>query len=693
MDANGPLSPERVVDDQPDHLPAYLSSGTIGLRVRQTALRPGLAAVSGLEGEHPGARVAASAPAPYPLAGDLRIGEVWMSNAWHQVSDIEQQYDFACGELHTHFVYRSDGTEATVDVMTLCSRSDPTLVLQEISVSCNRACDVELAVGVDPTDVPGRCVERQVRVPGTDGRDIDGLLLWETLGGLGRCGAAYWSEVTSDLDYRSVRSEDLEAPLRTTMSARLRGRQRFVVRQVTSLVPSAAHSEPHRQATRLVASGRRLGFESLRERNAAEWRELWKGRVVLVGADRRWQQLADAAFFYLNSSVHRSSLASVHPFGLAQWHGYHYYYGHVMWDVETFILPSLLFSQPDAARAILDYRSSRIDAARGNAKLSGYVGLQYPWESSASQGEEAAPHLGPAAAYEHHVTLDVALAFAQYAHATGDDYFLRNSAWPVLAGACQWLESRVVRSDRGWEIRRAMGIAEREEPSDNVAFVNLVAKRVLREASECAERLGRVAPPKWREIEEGLVVPFADDGCVILDHDGYSVDEEKGDTPAVLAAFYPMGYRAADDVERASLAFYLERADDYAGSPMLSALLGTWAARLGDRRRSAHLFEEGYGKFVSPRFLNVHEYRADKFPEQPVAGPFYANIGGFLMGCMFGLTGIRPSAAAPDMWCERSALMPDTWDGVEIERAWVRGRPASIHAMHGDEHATIELLD
>jgi hypothetical protein len=63
------------------------------------------------------------------------------------------------------------------------------------------------------------------------------------------------------------------------------------------------------------------------------------------------------------------------------------------------------------------------------------------------------------------------------------------------------------------------------------------------------------------------------------------------------------------------------------------------------------------------------------------------------MGCMFGLTGIRPSAAAPDMWCERSALMPDTWDGVEIERAWVRGRPASIHAMHGDEHATIELLD
>jgi hypothetical protein len=682
-----------VVDDQPDHLPAYLSSGTIGLRVRETALRPGLATVSGLEGEHPTARVAASPPAPYPLAADLRVGAVWLSNAWHRVSEIEQQYDFACGELHTHFVYRCEGTMATVDVVTLCSRSDPTLVLQEISVSCDRACDVELAVGIDATDVPGRLLERQVRVPGTDGREIDGVLLWETLGALGRCGAAYWTELASDLDSRSVRSEAREAPLRTTISAQLRGRQRLVVRQVASLVPSAAHSEPHRQATRLAASGRRLGFESLRERNAAEWRELWKGRILLVGADRRWQQLADAAFFYLNSSVHRSSLASVHPFGLAQWQGYHYYYGHVMWDVETFILPTLLFSQPDAARTMLEYRFARADAARANAKLSGYMGLQFPWESSASRGEEAAPHLGPAAAYEHHVTLDVALAFAQYAHATGDDYFLRTHVWPILAETCQWLRSRAVRSGRGWEIRRAMGIAEREEPSDNVAFVNLVAKRVLREASECAERLGEVVPPTWREMEEGIVVPFADDGCVILDHDGYSVDEEKGDTPAVPAAFFPMGYRAGDHVERASLEFYLDHADDYAGSPMLSALLGTWAARLGDRHRSAHLFEEGYAKFVSPRFLDVHEYRADKFPDQPVAGPFYANIGGFLIGCMFGLTGIRPSSAAPDMWCERPVLMPETWEGVEIERAWVRGRPATIRATHGDEHATIELLD
>jgi hypothetical protein len=26
-------------------------------------------------------------------------------------------------------------------------------------------------------------------------------------------------------------------------------------------------------------------------------------------------------------------------FGLATWHDYHYYFGHVMWDIETFVPP------------------------------------------------------------------------------------------------------------------------------------------------------------------------------------------------------------------------------------------------------------------------------------------------------------------------------------------------------------------
>ena len=110
---------------------------------------------------------------------------------------------------------------------------------------------------------------------------------------------------------------------------------------------------------------RHQGFDVLRSDNQDEWRELWKSRIKLIGAERRWQEMADAAFYYLNSSVHASSPASTSIFGLATWKNYHYYFGHVMWDIETFILPVLSLIQPHAAVAMLDYRFRSLGAAAG----------------------------------------------------------------------------------------------------------------------------------------------------------------------------------------------------------------------------------------------------------------------------------------------------------------------------------------
>src|SRR3954454_4672995 len=146
-----PISPDPVADDRPDHLPAYLSNGVIGLRVRDVPLRPGLATISGLEGEHPTARVACVPPAPYPVAADIKIGSTWMSDVWHRVRRTEQRYDFETGELHTRIDYGYDGVDAEIDVLTFCCRSEPSLVAQQISIRTNHACELTIAAGVDPS--------------------------------------------------------------------------------------------------------------------------------------------------------------------------------------------------------------------------------------------------------------------------------------------------------------------------------------------------------------------------------------------------------------------------------------------------------------------------------------------------------------------------------------------------------------
>jgi len=66
-----------------------------------------------------------------------------------------------------------------------------------------------------------------------------------------------------------------------------------------------------------------------------------------------------------------------------------------------------------------------------------------------------------------------------------------------------------------------------------------------------------------------------------------------------------------------------------------------------------------------------------------------ANMGAFLIACLYGLTGLRVGPGEPQAWCERAVVMPDLWDGIEVERLWMRGRPVSLTAKHGDARATL----
>jgi len=74
------ITPPAAEGPRDGDLPAYVSNGLIGLRVREVPLIAGMVLVSGLAGEHPERQIEAAAAAPYPLAGDLALNGVWMSD-------------------------------------------------------------------------------------------------------------------------------------------------------------------------------------------------------------------------------------------------------------------------------------------------------------------------------------------------------------------------------------------------------------------------------------------------------------------------------------------------------------------------------------------------------------------------------------------------------------------------------------
>lgn len=125
---------------------------------------------------------------------------------------------------------------------------------------------------------------------------------------------------------------------------------------------------------------------------------------------------------------------------------------------------------------------------------------------------------------------------------------------------------------------------------------------------------------------------------------------------------------------------------------MLPALYPAWAVRLGDRKLALELMDEGYGKYQSGRFSQTLEYRLDRVPDGTPAGPFFANIGGFLTTLLLGLTGLSCKAGPPETWPQRAVVLPHGWTAIRCDQVWVGGRPARLRAEHGAPRAELTWL-
>ena len=236
----------------PGAQPAYLANGLIGLRIPQIPLPQGTALVNGFVGLSPETGNEQYADAPYPVGADIAIGGVWLSDRPDLASFVSQEYDFACGELRSAFTFAVGEATARVEVLTFCSRTQPTLVLQEITVEVDKPCKLTLQAHLDQRGLPGTLRNRCM-----PGKYADAILRWEGRGGLSSVGAAYASEFIGEDMERHRRNDygheqDMEL---THYFVAAKPGKRYVLRQIGSLVPSLMHGEPHWQASRQCGIG------------------------------------------------------------------------------------------------------------------------------------------------------------------------------------------------------------------------------------------------------------------------------------------------------------------------------------------------------------------------------------------------------------------------------------------------------
>ena len=340
----------------------------------------------------------------------------------------------------------------------------------------------------------------------------------------------------------------------------------------------------------------------------------------------------------------------------------------------SFMFPVYLLTAPETAKALLRHRVECLPAARDNAALNGYRGAMFPWESGAT-GAEVTPVFA-STSEEHHITLDIAFACLQYIHAVDDPSFVQNELWTLLEAVCTWIASRVVHTERGYEIHNVVGVDEGIENIDNNSYTNIAAKIVLEQVCAFARANALSADYRvWEDIAEGMYIPVDPEAKIILKHDTYRY-EAGPCIPETLATFFPL-----------TCDFHFDLADTALHFPMLSSLFGVWASRRGDRELALRCFTKGIMEFICEPYLSFSEWRGHDHPN------FLTNPAGFLTACLYGLTGIRLGPEDPDDWMSFPVVLPEGWESIEIERIWIRNRRARLTARQGEPHARLKWLD
>jgi protein-glucosylgalactosylhydroxylysine glucosidase len=656
--------------------PAYLSNGLIGIRPGPNPLANAQTCLSGFDFVHPAYKVECLSPAPYPLETDMRVGRASLLKYPDLVKIRRQTLDTSCGELITQMDFApGNGAQLTIEVLQFASRSVPSLVCQQISVTPSADTEIEFVPRIENAAIPGRTYFSQM----PERTQIDLVLGMESGGNLSKLGVALWILTPEAQAQRQEISRD-ESGLSRTYILKARSGQAIRFQTIGAMVSSLYHPEPPLEAIRLASWGSMLGFEALRGQNRSSWAELWKARVIVTG-DADAQRVLDAAFFYLHSSVHSSTLTGMPPFGLSQ---FSYYYGHSFWDTETWSLLPVILTAPATARSLLAYRVRGLDYARRKAALYGYRGAQFPWEAAPSQGFETTPTFAGTGWGEQHITPDVALGFWEYQLATADQNFLRESTWPVLRAIAAWIESRGVFTSRGFEIRNIMGPDEQVPNISNSSYMNLICKMVMAAAIRCAQMTGSSAPESWTRVRDSLVLPVDKAKNIVLPYDNppptanpaYSLDQLDFLTihnPPVSVELLKSTHAFEDTVRQQRIAASKSGQREFSIGFAEAAEAAT-AAFAGDKRHALELFHQSWKNVWLEPFGMIRETPSQDY------GCFLTNYGSLLQTVMFGFTGLRISESD---WQKYPASLPAGWSKIEIDRIYVKGQAKRLMATDG----------
>ncbi len=419
---------------------------------------------------------------------------------------------------------------------------------------------------------------------------------------------------------------------------------------VGSSITSAHHDDPLNEAERMTIFAKLEGRDRLIGFHNKAWDALWQSDIEVEG-DPQAQQDIHSMLYHLYSFVREGTDLSPSPMGLSGL-GYN---GHVFWDTELWMYPSILVLHPEMARSLVEYRYRRLEAARRNAFNHGYKGAMFPWESAAS-GVEETPVWALSGPFEHHITACVGIAAWNYYCVTQDKEWLKEKGWPILKETADFWASRVERNGPGkYEIKNVVAADEWAENVDNNAWTNAAAKANLQYAAEAAKILGVQANGDWKQVADNIPILKMENG-VTREHAAYHGEGIKQADVNLLA--YPLKEVADTKQIRKDLEYYETRVPEQGTPAMTQAIFTLLYARLGDGEKAYRFFKDAYLPNLNPPFRVLAETRGGTNPY------FATGAGGIIQSVLMGFGGLDITVSGIR---QLPPHLPKSWKSLTIK--------------------------
>lgn len=427
------------------------------------------------------------------------------------------------------------------------------------------------------------------------------------------------------------------------------------------------------------------------EREQKEYvEEFWRTADVIIEGDNALQQGIRFNLFHLMQSAGRDGKTGMGAKGLSG-EGYE---GHYFWDTEMYVFPVFVYTKPDLAKKLLDYRYFTLDKARERARVLGHdKGALYPWRTI--NGEEASTYF-PLGTAQYHINADIAYAFKLYVDVNDDFDYLEDKAAEVLCETARvWADVGSFSEYVGnkYCICAVTGPDEYNAIVDNNFYTNLMARENLRDAIWALNKIkekDKLAYDNlikkidlkdkeieyWKKIIENMYFPYDEKIGVYPLDDGFmkrkpwddsKIPKEKRhllyenyhplfifrqrmskQADAILAMYLHSNLFSIEEL-RKNYDFYQKVTLHH--SSLSTCIFGILASQIG-------YDEEAYKYFSQSARMDLDDYHNNFY-----AGIHAANMAGTWQGIVNGFAGLRTNKGV----LELNPTIPKEWNAYSFK--------------------------